>query len=353
MTEEEIFSFEAPKKAVLPDKNIVFGVIGLAHGHIYSMVEGLRQAGAELKYVYEDDRLLLAAFLRRYPDAVAVDSPERIYGDSGISLIASAAIPGLRAGIAVKAMNSGKDFFVDKAPLISLEQLDMVRDTISETKRRYFVYYSESVTNAATLCTGELIRRGVIGNVFHIDGFGPHQLNPSTRADWFFDRRYTGGILIDLVCHQLHQLLCWCGTDNITVNSARTMNCCHREYDDFDDYGDLTVTADNGVTGFFRVDWSSPNGLGTWGDARMFIQGEKGYIELRKNCDICYGMQDSNIYLVTQEGKYHRNVRNDINIPFFRNLINDCIYRTETAVPADTALKAIEIAIKAQMKSKA
>jgi hypothetical protein len=45
------------------------------------------------------------------------------------------------------------------------------------------------------------------------------------------------------------------------------------------------VLGDRG-TGYIRVDWYSPDGLGTWGDGRLFILGTEGYIELRKYIDI-------------------------------------------------------------------
>ena len=49
---------------------------------------------------------------------------------------------------------------------------------------------------------------------------------------------------------------------------------------------DATLTADNGATNYFRVDWFTPDGLGAWGDGRCFILGTDGYIELRKYLDI-------------------------------------------------------------------
>ena len=42
----------------------------------------------------------------------------------------------------------------------------------------------------------------------------------------------------------------------------------------------------NGGAGYVRVDWFTPDGLGTWGDGRLFILGTEGYIELRKYLDI-------------------------------------------------------------------
>ena len=44
-------------------ERFVFSVIGLKHSHIYAMCKGMLDAGAELKYVYDDDEQLLKNFL--------------------------------------------------------------------------------------------------------------------------------------------------------------------------------------------------------------------------------------------------------------------------------------------------
>lgn len=350
MTEKDIFIFEPEPPYVPPAKPPVFGVVGLAHSHIFAMCEGLCRAGAILKYVCESDPSLLSAFLKKFPAAIPARE-ECVLGDKDVTLVVSAAVPALRAGVAVRAMTAGKDVFVDKAPVISLSQLEEVRRAIADTDCRYFVFYSESVTDEAAVFARRLVRKGVIGKVVHVDGCAPHRLNPAARAGWFFDRRQTGGILTDLVCHQLHQFLCWSDADDAVVDHARTHNYCHPQYGDFDDFGDMTLTANNGATGYFRVDWNLPDGLGTWGDPRMIIQGETGYIELRKNCNIGCDPRGGHVFVVTDQGQFYQNVTGKVPVPFFRNLINDCLYRTQTAVPSDIALKSVELAILAQERA--
>ena len=40
-------------------------------------------------------------------------------------------------------MDAGKDYFTDKGPFTTLEQLAQARVKVEETKRKYMVYYSE------------------------------------------------------------------------------------------------------------------------------------------------------------------------------------------------------------------
>ena len=49
---------------------------------------------------------------------------------------------------------------------------------------------------------------------------------------------------------------------------------------------------------FIRVDWSTPDGLGAWGDGRLFLLGTEGYIELRKYIDIAGRPGANHLFLV-------------------------------------------------------
>ena len=351
MTKEEVFQYNKHVPAKL-DKPFVIGVVGLAHGHIFGMCGALINAGATLKCVYDPDPNLINSFLKRYPNIKVVSSEEEVLSDPEIDIVASADIPVLRAGVIERSMRAGKDVFVDKAPVISLEQLASVKKCAAETGKKLFVYYSEFIAVEASVFAKQLIDRGVIGKVFHIDIFAPHKLAPETRPAWFFERDKIGGVITDIGSHQLQQFLEYTGAEDATVNSARVANYFSAEFakdGDFDDFGDLTLTASNGITGYIRIDWGSPKGIGTWGDIRVTILGEKGYIELRKNCDIGTEEKVTNrVYVATDDGVFVDSVSGKVGLPFFSKVIADCQNRTETAMTAHQTFRAIELAIEAQ-----
>ncbi len=345
MTHDEIFAY-APKVSPEPlTEPFAMAVIGAAHGHIHQMVQGLIKLGATLKYAYDRDPQVLAGFTQSYATAAADE--ETILADPEVRLIVTAAVPIRRADICVRAMGAGKDCFVDKAPMITLEQVQAVRKTCAKTGRKCFIFYGESVSNEATVFALELVRRGIIGDVFHVTGSAPHRLNPESRPDWFFHRENTGGILIDLVCHQLHQFLEFANVDGARMDFGRTSR--RNRFPELDDFGDCNCTAPNGVTGHFHVDWYTPDGLPTWGDSRMFIHGTKGTVELRKNCDVAQSPMGNQVYVVTQEGEFHETVTGKVDMPYFSNLLQDCIHRTDTAADPERCFAAIELAIQAQM----
>jgi len=352
MTHEEIFVFDKHKPKLPLEKPFVIAAVGLAHGHIGGMAKNLMNAGATLKYIYDDDSALVEKYKKTFPNAIVAQSYDEILADTCVDLIASAAIPRERAGIAIRAMESGKDAFLDKAPVISLSQLEAVKAAAEKYDRKLFVCYSEYVSVEAAVYAKQLIDRGVIGEVFHIDIVAPHNLSPETRPAWFFEREKVGGIITDIGSHQLQQFLEFSGAEDAVINSARVANYFNREWaenGDFDDFGDLTVTASNGVTGYIRIDWQSPKGIGTWGDVRAIILGSRGYIELRKNCNIGCEKVTNTVYVCTADGVYTESVSGKVGLPFFTRLIADCQNRTETAMSMHQTYKAIELAIKAQM----
>ena len=130
---------------------------------------------------------------------------------------------------------------------------------------------------------------------------------------------------------------------------ARTANRFHEDYPGIDDYGDVALTGANGAMGYLRVDWLTPDGLSSWGDGRLVIVGEKGFIELRKNLDIATGNGGNQLYICDSLGERHINATGMTGYPYFSDLILDCLNRTENAMTQSHAFKAAELAVRAQM----
>ena len=88
-----------PDPVVRPGE-FVFSVIGLDHGHIYGMSNGLIDAGATMKWVYDPDPAKVEAFRKQYPQAQAADSEEQILSDEETRLVAGACVTSERAASA-------------------------------------------------------------------------------------------------------------------------------------------------------------------------------------------------------------------------------------------------------------
>ncbi|GAF63195.1 putative dehydrogenase [Bacillus sp. TS-2] len=325
-----------------------FAVIGLDHGHIYGMCNGLLEAGGELIAVYDPDEEKVEKFLKAYSMVSKAQSKEDILTNPAINLVASANIPSERGELGLEVLDNGKHYFTDKPAFTTLNQVKKARDKVSETGLKWGIYYSERLHVEGAILAGELIENGEIGRVVQVIGTGPHRANVGARPPWFFKPEYYGGILCDIGSHQIEQFLHFSGAKDAKVLHSKVANYSLKEYPQFQDYGDATLLADNGATFYFRVDWLTPDGLGTWGDGRVTILGTEGYIEVRKYIDIARDKQGDQVYLVNQEGEKHFSCNGKVGYPFFGQFILDCINGTETAMTQEHAFRAAELCIEAQ-----
>jgi len=337
-----------PSPVVKPGE-FIFAAIGLDHGHIGGMCNGLVEAGASLKLVYDPDTDKAEKLAANFPGAKVACSEEEVFQDKEIALVASAAIPCDRAPLGIRAMNAGKDYFVDKAPLTTLAQLEEARATVAKTGRKFAVYYSERLHSEVGMFAGQLIADGAIGRVVQTMGTGPHRANMPSRPGWFLQREQNGGILCDIGSHQCEQFLFYTGATDAQVLSAQVENYNFPEHPGVDDFGDCVLKGNNGASGYFRVDWLTPDGLSTWGDGRTFILGTKGYIELRKYCDVGRDPRGEHLFLVNNDSEQYIDVNGKVGFPYFGELVLDCLNRTEKAMTQEHAFKAAELCVTAQV----
>lgn len=345
------FAPAGPPSPVCKEGDFPFAAIGLDHGHIYGQCSALIEAGGTLRFVFDPDKTKIAQFAKKFPNVSVASSEAEILDNPDIKLVTAACITSQRAALGLRVMDAGKDYFVDKAPFTTLEQLDRIKKKVVETGQKYMVFYSERIAVESAVHAGDLVNDDAIGKVVQVLGLGPHLLREATRPEWFFQKEYYGGILCDIGSHQIEQFLTYGGVKDAQILSARAANFNNPNHPELDDFGETTLQGDNGCSNYFRVDWFTPAGLSTWGDGRMMILGTEGFIELRKYTDIAREATGNHLYIVNGEGEYHLDLNGKVGHPFFGKLILDCLNRTETAMTQAHAFKAGELAVMAQMKA--
>ena len=321
------------------------GVVGLDHGHINGMCNGLVEAGASIALVYDPDRAKVEAFLKLFPDCKVAESREEVFASS-VKLIATAAVPCDRAEIGVAAMKAGKDCFSDKPAFTTHQGLEAARETATQTGRRFFIYFSERLHVEGSVCAGELIKSGAIGKVLNVIGMGPHRLSADIRPDWFWNKEKYGGILVDIGCHQIEQIVHFAGAGDARITLSHVGN--YAAPSAFENFGDATIVCDNGATGYFKVDWFTPDGLGAWGDGRTLVTGTEGYIEIRKYINVAESQEGDHVYYVNGEGEHHISASGKYGFPFFGAMIRDCLDGTEAAMSQEYIFRISQLAIDAQ-----
>jgi len=327
-----------------------FAAVGMDHGHIFDHVKGLLRAGAEFAGFCPQTSIpaLVEQFRKTYPDAKPLDR-EAIFADETIDIICTAAIPRDRAGIAIRAMEAGKDVVVDKPGVTTFEQLEEVKRTVERTGRIFSVCFSERLGVRSAVVAGKMIADGAIGRVIQTLGMGPHRKSLSTRADWFFKLEAFGGIINDIASHQIDQFLFYTGSKTGEVVASSVGNFGTPQSAEFQDFGEVLLRSDR-ASGYIRVDWFTPDGLPAWGDGRLTILGTEGYIELRKYIDIAGRPGKDHLFLVDGSGVRYVDCSQE-PLEYFPAFLRDVQDRTETAMSQRHVFEVCRLALEAQAKA--
>ncbi len=347
---ETAFPFAAaqPAAPVVAPGQFCFAAACLDHGHIYEQTAALIEAGATLTQVFDPNPARVEAFMKRFGPVAAAESFDAILSDPSIALVAAAAIPAQRAAIGIQVLNAGKDYFTDKSPFTTLEQASAVRAAVAATQRKYLVYYAERLHNRPSWYGCQLVRDGAIGKLVQVLIMAPHNLGNYKRPAWFFDKQQYGGILTDIGSHQFEQFLFVSGATGGELNFARVDNLNNPDTPGLEDFGEASITLNNGVSAYSRVDWFNPAASRTWGDGRAFMLGTDGYVEVRRNVDAGNPAGTPCVVLVNNEQERLIRFNGTEPLPFFGQLILDCMHRTEHAMTQAHAFAAAELSMRAQ-----
>ena len=328
-------------------KILNLGVIGIDHGHIFDMLDEMIKEGCSCNYFWtEGDPLTLQEFNKKYPNIKRKKNKDEILNDLSIDMILISSIPENRADHSIDALKAGKDVMVDKPGCTTLDQLNNLKKTVRETGKIWSINFSERFHVAAVTKAEELVNEGKIGKVKQTIGTGPHRQGNYKRPDWFYKRQSYGGIITDIGSHQIHQFLVFTNSNKAKINHALVENTTKKEMPGFQDFGEVNLTG-NGGHGYIRLDWFTPDALPVWGDGRLLILGDKGFIEIRKYTDLAKSEKGNHLFLVNNDEVKYIDC-SDVKLPYFSNLIKDVLNRTETACPQELTYLSMELAIKAQ-----
>ncbi len=328
-------------------RSLNLAVLGIDHGHIFDMLDEMIKEGCNCNHFWtEGSPLTLNEFNKKYPNIKRVENKSEILKDNKIDMILISSIPKDRATLSIEALKSGKDVMVDKPGCTTLNQLDDLRRTVKETGKIWSVNFSERFHVAAVAKAEELVAEGKIGKVKQTMGTGPHRQGNYERPEWFYERESYGGIITDIGSHQIHQFLVFTNSNEAKINHALVENTTKKQFPGFQDFGEINLTGNSGH-GYIRLDWFTPDALPTWGDGRLFILGDKGFIEIRKYTDLAKSDTGNHLYYANNEEVKHIDC-SDVKLPYFRNLINDVLDRTESACSQQLTYLTMELAIKAQ-----
>lgn len=342
----------------MSDRRVRFAAIGLDHAHIFGIINGQLQAGAELVGLASDDpsSSVCQGVRALFPDVPWFDDADALVQDESIDMIATAAIPYRRGEIAIRALEAGKHVLSDKPGCVSPEQLEAIKKAVADSGKFWVNVFSERFEVPAVAKAGELVREGKIGKVVQTLGLGPHRevdkahlSGGAGRPEWFYRPETYGGIIVDIASHQIDQFLWFTGSETGEVVASAVGNFNHPDVPEFQDFGELSLKSEHGQ-GYIRVDWYTPQGLPTWGDGRLFVLGTGGYIEMRKYVDIDGKPGTNHLFMVNDEGVQYIDC-SEVRPTFHADIVNDVLNDTRTAVPQEHTFEVLRLGLEAQAKA--
>src|SRR5438093_5733384 len=105
---------EGKPNPVVKTGEFAFAAVALEHGHIHGQCNGLIEAGAELRYVFDPDPKKIVDFRQKFPQAEPLRSEAEVLEKKEVQLVAAAAVPCERGPLGLRVMDAGKDYFTDK-----------------------------------------------------------------------------------------------------------------------------------------------------------------------------------------------------------------------------------------------
>ncbi|WP_214628984.1 Gfo/Idh/MocA family protein [Paenibacillus agaridevorans] len=303
------------------------GGMGGVHADVYAKLENVRLTGVC------DVRIEQAEKLAALTGATAYSSFDRMLEEADFDVISIALPTYLHKEFAIKAAKAKKHIICEKPIALTAEDAKEMIAVCEENGVRLFVghvvrFFPDYANMKAALDSGKLGRPGVA----HASRIGGHP------GGWFADDSLSGGVILDLMIHDLDFLRSCFGE----VSSVYALNAKK----DTLDYALVTLHFDNGTIANVESNWGYPGPFHT----KAEIAGSKGIIRANslKSSSLQITKQGSSndpSASVVIPGSPGFRSPYELQLEHFLSCISD---GGNPIVTADDALKALEVALAAK-----
>ena len=258
-------------KPVVESGEFMFGVAALDHAHIGGMTTALESAGAQLKRIYEPNWEKAEAF-QKVPSSDNIQQSGRAARRPEIRCVAAAAIPSVAIWVSSTWMPERTTSRINA--LYDFGAAGSSTRKSIETGRKYMVYFSERFHNAPTFFAGELARSGAIGKVLQIIVMAL-SLEQKQPPGVVFKKSVT--VALSLTSAVINSSNSSTSRElRMPRSILRVENFNNPDNPELEDFGETSMTMDNGASCYCRIDWFTPEAARAWGDGRLFALGTEG-----------------------------------------------------------------------------
>ncbi|MBB6734319.1 Gfo/Idh/MocA family protein [Cohnella zeiphila] len=259
-----------------------FAIVGCQHAHIGLFLKEMLELGHECAGICEAENEELAAEMSRIYQVPVFSGPDSFL-DASIEVIGCADVNSRKIDVIEWCERHGKHVMVDKPAVTNEEDLQRLRRVAERGRIRIGMMLTERF-RPSVIALKRMIDEGELGRIVHLHMRKPHLLNPRKRPAWHFDKERNGGLVIDLLVHDL-DLLRWLTGSELRASSGIMTKSILPEHPHFYDSAAVQALTENGTTAQLYADWHTPAKSWTWGDCRLFATGTRGSAEIRLEGD--------------------------------------------------------------------
>lgn len=187
-----------------PAQSLGLGVIGAGNYVRAMLLPHFKSEGANLIAIATGSGVTAVDAAKNFGFARAVSGADEIIQDAGINLVVIGTHNNLHAGLAARALASGKHVFVEKPLALNEPELDEVLSAASVSSGQLMVGFNRRYSPLA-LKAKELFseRRAPLSILYRVNA---GRVSP---ADWTQDSEEGGGRIIGEVCHFVDLMQFW------------------------------------------------------------------------------------------------------------------------------------------------
>jgi len=263
-------------------------------------IDEMIELGHEFAGIYDSSDFFLP---KQYCDEYKVKRLENLYDilDSGIDIVGNADRNDKKIDIIEWCEDHNIPVMTDKPIVSNYENLKRLKDIIDRKKIKIGMMLTERFSPPLRTLK-QLVEDDVIGELIDFTFLKPHKLNKDLRPAWFFDKNINGGLIIDILIHDV-DLMRWYTGAEVAESDARLVKSILAEYPGFFDNATASILMNNGITASLKADWHMPLASASWGDGRIFVTGTKARVEVRSTGDIGLDSNTPLVLLTTHENK--------------------------------------------------
>jgi scyllo-inositol 2-dehydrogenase (NADP+) len=178
---------------------IGYGAIGFGHGTAISEVPGLEYA-----MVCDRNEERLAIARKAFPGISTCTDLTQVAEDPGIDVVVISTPPNTHAEISMRMLRAGKHVVSEKPFCLTTAEADVMIQLAQEQQRALTVYQCRR-WDPDYLAIQQVLKRGTIGPVFHVETFIGGYAHPCDY--WHSHEPISGGVFYDWGSHYLDWIL--------------------------------------------------------------------------------------------------------------------------------------------------